>query len=124
MVFPGEEAAMPKFRDKEEYERWKAQRQQELREKGQGPSAPEDPEIKEPRDPKKAAGKDSIPPRRETVAAGGKVAEIGDLFRNTWDVYKRRIGVLLTMVSPESICLLAVIAPDAVCRRQWFSRAK
>lgn len=81
---------MAKFKDREEYERWKAER---LKEAALKAAASESPE---------AAGPQKSPDRSIKPPKEG-IPDLGELFHRTWDVYKRRFGVLI------ALCLLSIV---------------
>lgn len=88
---------MPKFENKEEYEKWKAQRLRELQEKKQTSDVPPEPQGEgSPGD----RGEDKIvikvPLTKEIEALGG-LSGVGDLFRSSWEIYKRRIFTLISL---------------------------
>jgi hypothetical protein len=88
---------MPKFESKEEYEKWKAQRLKELQEKKQTGDVPPEPQGEgSPGD----RGEDKIvikvPLTKEIEALGG-LSGVGDLFRSSWEIYRRRIFTLISL---------------------------
>lgn len=114
---------MPDFKSKEEYEQWKAQRLKEAQGKKQAAlndpeqeskksSGPKEPsESKE--DNKEEAPKDSSqdsPQTQKAVSTKTGLTEIGGLFRNSWEIYKRRFAVLIALYFFSLLAFLAVIA--------------
>jgi hypothetical protein len=85
---------MPEFRNREEYERWKAEKLKQNQEKEKAGIS------KEP--------ESGIPPlsRPARKISSDGLSEIGDLISRSWELFKERIGVLLPL-QLLSIALLA-----------------
>lgn len=86
---------MPEFKDREEYEKWKARRLKD-------PSEKRDQSGAEGREGSSEAytgeGDKSPGPEPSSEGAGnGNLADPGDLFRRAWEIYRRRAGVLLSI---------------------------
>jgi hypothetical protein len=87
---------MPEFRDREEYEKWKAQRLRDLKEKqdqsvaggAEGNSGEETGEREKP---------EGFQPSPDGGGNEGYLADPGELFKKAWDIYKRRAGVLIAL---------------------------
>jgi len=88
---------MPEFKDREEYERWKAEKLKQNQSKETGVFADRS------ESPRPVASKPEHPP------AGG-LSEIGDLLTRTWAQFKARIGVLLPLQLISIAMLIACIA--------------
>jgi hypothetical protein len=81
---------MTEFRDRDEYEKWKAGRLKDLKEKN-GQSEGEDAEA--------GRGERSKDFRSASEGPGNKggLADPGALFKRAWEIYKRRAGVLIVL---------------------------
>ncbi|MBI5847373.1 MAG: hypothetical protein HZB31_05385 [Nitrospirae bacterium] len=92
---------MPEFKDREEYERWKADKlKQNEAKRSSGDS--EKPQ--------------SIPPSssdQARQAAPNGLPEIGDLLTRSWELFKARIGVLLPLQLLSIAALIVCIAAAA-----------
>jgi len=77
---------MPKFKDREEYERWKTERLKKIQERG-----------KEQKEHEEDTVKASPFLKAETIKTDGKLTGIGELFSNSWQIYKNRIGTLIAL---------------------------
>jgi hypothetical protein len=84
---------MPEFRNKEEYEEWKARRLKELQEKSESLNPPPGHSGPPPAD-ERPVDVPQIPP---DTAEKGELSGIGDLFKKTWEIYKERIGTLISL---------------------------
>lgn len=92
---------MPDFKSKEEYEQWKAQRLKEAQGKKQAAlNAPEQAPKNSPQD---------SPKTQKAVTTKTGLTEIGGLFRNSWEIYKKRIGLLISLYLFSLFAFLAVI---------------
>lgn len=102
---------MPKFKDREEYERWKAERS---RQSAQNVTAP----VSEKETGLPGPGAPGV--KRQTPDLPGGPSDIGELFSRSWDSYKRRFGPLI------GLCLLMVVLfifPLAVFGSSGFALA-
>jgi len=84
---------MPEFKNKEEYEQWKAQRLKDLQEKKETRDLPPGPSETTQKDEKTH----EAPRKREDARQSGELSGIGDLFKKTWGIYKERIGTLIAL---------------------------
>lgn len=83
---------MVEFKDREEYEKWKARRLRDLRGE-QDPSADGE---EEPDAEGGGEGRKGLQPSPQ--GSGGRdLADPGDLFRRAWEMYKRRVGVIISL---------------------------
>lgn len=81
---------MAGFRDREEYERWKAARQEELRAKAGAPGQSPDAAGQEP-----AASGAPAGPGHAVTGLPGEITPIDQLLNASWMIYRRRAGVLI-----------------------------
>ncbi len=75
---------MAEFKNREEYENWKARRLRELKDKQDQPATGK---------PKADAGEEN----GEGAGGKGDLSDPGELFRRAWEIYKRRAGVLTAL---------------------------
>jgi hypothetical protein len=80
---------MTEFKDREEYENWKARRLRELQDKQEQSAIGS----------VKADAADGAGGKVKGEGAGGKgdLSDPGELFRRAWEIYKRRAGVLMAL---------------------------
>jgi hypothetical protein len=91
---------VPQFKDREEYEKWKAEKLRQAAEKTQQ-GAQED----KPPEPLNQA------PERKADTAGAGLLPVGELFSVSWEIYRRRFGPLVGLYL---ISILLFIIPLAV----------
>lgn len=84
---------MPEFRNKEEYEEWKARRLKELREKSESLNPPPEQSGPPPSDERPV----DVPQPPGDAGKKSELSGIGDLFTRTWEIYKERIGTLIAL---------------------------
>lgn len=89
---------MPEFKNREEYEQWKAERLQESQEKQKGQNS-EKPKTDLPPSPKSTS----------PLSSDG-LSEIGDLLSRSWELFKARVWVLLPLQILSIAFLIACIA--------------
>ncbi len=77
---------MPEFKNREEYEQWKAERLKQAQQKNEASGDPEQP-ISALQPPSKPAGQ---------ISSGG-LSDIGDLLSRSWELFRARLWVLLTL---------------------------
>lgn len=114
---------MPDFKSKEEYEQWKTQRLKEAQGKKQaalntpeqapkesaGQKESAEPKEGEKEEVPKNSPQDS-PKTQKAVTTKTGLTDIGGLFRNSWEIYKKRFAVLIALYFFSLFALLAVIA--------------
>ncbi len=89
---------MPKFKDREEYESWKADKLKKIQERGKEQKEHEEGPIK------------AVPfAKTETFKTDGKLTGIGELFSNSWQIYKSRIGTLITLYLFSAISCVVLL---------------
>lgn len=88
---------MPDFKNKEEYERWKAERLRDLQQKKQAPDMPPAPPEKEPQKDKNGYVPERPPSITPDNMTKSELTGIDELFRNSWEIYKKRIGTLISL---------------------------
>lgn len=91
---------MPQFKDREEYEKWKAERLKQAAEKTQK-GAQED----KPPEPVRQE------PEQKTAAPSSGLLPVGELFSVSWEIYRRRFGPLIGLYL---ISILLFIIPLAI----------
>ena len=91
---------MPQFKDREEYEKWKAERLKQAAEKTRQ-GAQED----KPPEPVRLA------PEQKTAAPSSGLLPVGELFSVSWEIYRRRFGPLVGLYL---ISILLFIIPLAI----------
>ena len=98
---------MAEFNSREEYEKWKAQRVDELRKKGAGDSTTEELD-----DTAGSAG-DSTPPEEPVAEPApprrSRLSSVDAFFNRTWEIYKKRAGVLIALNLLSVLFLLICI---------------
>ncbi len=93
---------MAQFKNREEYERWKAERSKQAAHKGTAPDSAQEKQPSEPAAPEVM--------RRSPGPPGG-LPGIGELFGRTWEVCKGRFGTLIALYL---LMILLFILPLAV----------
>lgn len=104
---------MPEFKDRKEYEEWKARRIRDLGERlGQsGAGGGEETSGA-------GAGEGDMSPRAEDSSEGEEnksLAEPADLFKKAWQIYRRRAGVLLSLYVLSFLFLAGAFAVCLGC---------
>lgn len=82
---------MAEFRNREEYEQWKARRDEEMRARSRELAPRPDSGEPPPDDAPSAGGQSQIPPD----GPFGELAEIDQLLNVSWMIYRRRAGALI-----------------------------
>jgi len=86
---------MPEFKDREEYEQWKAERLKQAQQKDVAG------DRKKPTSPVPPAPKSAVP-----IPSSG-LSDIGDLLTRSWELFRVRLGVLLPLQLLSIFFLLA-----------------
>jgi len=89
---------MPEFKNREEYEQWKAEKLKQNQEKVKSGDS------EKPKSPLPSSSKSERP-----ISAGG-LSEIGDLLTRSWELFKTRLPVLLPLQLLSIAFLIACIA--------------
>ena len=91
---------MAQLKDREEYEKWKAERQRQLAEKHN--TGKESGQTEKPAE--------GSPVRQPSAPAPEELLPIEDLFSNAWEVYRQRVGPLIALYLFAAFSSLAVVA--------------
>jgi hypothetical protein len=95
---------MPKFNNREEYERWKKEKLKSNIDKNGG--IPEDRQIPEAEQEEKSGAKPSM---IRPVAETGELKSISDLFGNSWELFKNRFWTLNCLYLLSAFFLIVFI---------------
>ncbi|MBI5074584.1 MAG: hypothetical protein HZB62_05385 [Nitrospirae bacterium] len=88
---------MPEFRNREEYERWKAERLKESQDRQRS------------RDQQASDKRPAAPDQQSPSSRSPELTDIGDLLNQSWGQFKERIGVLLPLHLLSLVFLIAGI---------------
>ena len=101
---------MPEFKDREEYEKWKAGRIKETREKNRAPDdQPSSGDEASPGGGTDKEGPEAPPLTADFELKKERLSGVGDLFKASWEIYKKRACTIFSIYLISSILFGVII---------------